>query len=314
MKALEELTKVQIPHPVFITIGVFDGVHKGHNLLMHKLVQESSLQDCASAVITFRNNPVTILRPDLEISYLCSVEERIKFIRRTGIDYVVPLSFDYELSLLRPREFLTLLQKALNLKGMVIGTDFALGHKREGTFQVLKDLGEEMDFLVVNVDPAEIDGLVISSTSVRDALLGGEIGKANYMLGRPFKLLGQVVKGDGRGRDLGFPTANLLIESDFVIPQDGVYATLAKVNEEWICSATSIGSRPTFDGEIRVVEVHILGFEGDLYGDQIEVKFLERVRDQMKFGSVEALKFQMENDIDIVETRLNEYGATKKGF
>ena len=312
MNALDELTKFQVPDPVFITVGVFDGVHKGHGRLIKKLVEAGSLAGCTSAVLTFRNNPISVVTPDIKISYLCSLEDRVEYLKQAGVDYVLPINFDYELSLMRPYEFLTLLRRSLNFKGMVMGPNFALGHKREGTVEVLKTLANELKFQVEVVEPVAIGGITVSSTSVREALFVGKVDMANKMLGRDYKISGSVVKGKGWGRALGFPTANLAVSTHQIIPKDGVYVTLAGINGEWVPAATSVGSRPTFNGNTREVEVHVINFYGDLYGEIIEVKFLERIRDQIKFESSNALSNQIEVDVDIVKSKLNELELKRK--
>ena len=312
MNALDEFTKFQVPEPIFITVGVFDGVHNGHSHLIKKLVEISSSASCVSGVLTFRNNPMTVVNPDRQILYLSNLDDRLNYIKDAGADYVFPVDFDYQLSLMSPLEFLKLLQKNLNLKGMVVGPNFALGHKREGTVTVLKTLAHDLNFELSVIEPLEIDGFTISSTSVRDALLAGEIGLVSTMLGRAYKISGPVVYGEQWGRDLGYPTANLSINSQLIIPKDGVYITLARINGDWLPSATSIGSRPTFGGKGKVMEVHIIGFDGDLYGQIIEVKFLERIRDQIKFESLGDLSDQIGTDVEIVRSKFTDPDFSRK--
>ena len=306
MNALDEFTKFQVPEPIFITVGVFDGVHKGHDYLIKRLVEISALAECASGVLTFRNNPITVVNPELQISYLTNLDDRVTYIKEAGANYVLPVNFDYQLSLMRPLEFLNLLRNSLNLKGLVMGPNFALGHKREGTVSVLKTLAKELNFQISVIDPVEIDGFTVSSTSVRNALLAGEIDLVGKMLGRNYKISGTVVNGDKWGRELGFPTANLSMSSPLLIPKDGVYITLARINGDWLPSATSIGSRPTFDGNEKMVEVHIIDFDRDLYGQVIEVKFLERIRDQIKFESVHDLSLQIGIDVESVRSKFSD--------
>ena len=298
MKAREELSSVSSSGPVLATIGVFDGVHRGHQHLLRTLREEATSRGARSAAFTLRQHPVTVLRPEISVSYVCSLEDRLALLG-CEVDMVVPLTFDRDLSLLRPGEFVTLLRTAFDLRGLVVGPDFAMGHNREGTVPVLRALGKEMDFSLHAVDALDLEELgMVSSTAIRLALGEGRVEEAARLLGRPFMLSGIVEAGEGRGRGLGFPTANLSVDHLLVLPGDGVYACWACVGDVRRPAATSIGVRPTFGGGQRAVEAHILDFSEELYGAEVCLEFVARLRGQETFETADALVAQIHQDVD----------------
>ena len=297
MSVLEELARLHTTNPTVITVGMFDGVHKGHQYLIGCLKKEAARQGFASGVITFTNHPLSVIRPDARVPLLTTPEERLRLISEQGVDLVVPLSFTPDLSYLRAREFVELLRESLNMRGLVVGPEFAFGYQREGTADVLSKLGKEMDFTVEVVDPVKFDDRIVSSTAVRDCVQEGEMGDAAWMLTRPFILAGFVVEGDHRGRQIGFPTANVDIEPGNILPADGIYATWTQADGKTYTSATNIGFRPTFGGGGRQIETHLFGYSGDLYNARIRVAFARKLRDEMKFDGVDALVKQLHKDV-----------------
>ena len=298
MKAREELAGVSSSGPVLATVGVFDGVHRGHQHLLRTLREHVASRGARSAAITLRQHPVTVLRPEISVPYVCSLEERLALLGRE-VDVVVPLTFDRDLSLLRPGEFVALLRTALDLRGLVVGPDFAMGHNREGTVPVLRALGAEMDFSLHAVDALDAEGLgMVSSTAVRRALEEGRVDDAARLLGRPFALSGVVERGEGRGRGLGFPTANLSVDPFLALPGDGVYAAWACVGDVRPPAAVSIGVRPTFGVGQRAVEAHLLDFSEELYGAEVRLEFAARLRGQEAFDTMDALVAQIHQDVD----------------
>lgn len=293
-----ELSSVTPAKETVLTIGVFDGVHLGHQHLMKQLREEAGKRGCLSGVITFRSHPRTVLSPGERVSCLSSLEERIERIRAQGVDIVLAISFTRELSQITAREFVELLMKHLRMKALVVGPDFALGRNREGNISFLKKLGREMGFGVTTVDPLKQGNRVVSSTAIRQALAEGDVATAARLLGRPFSLKGPVVRGTERGRRLGFPTANLAFQSDLAIPADGVYATRAYVSEIPRQAVTNIGTRPTFGEETRTIEVYILDFESNLYGQEIQIELIKRLRGEVRFASEEELKTQIKRDVE----------------
>ena len=279
-----------------LTVGVFDGVHLGHKHLLHQLINWSSPY-CAPSVITFSNRPVTVFRPGTFPSYLTTPEHKVTLLREAGIELVISLEFTDELSQVTARQFAELLSGTMRMKGLVLGPDSALGRGREGGLEYMQAEGERLGFWVRSVDPLEIDGQPVKSRVVREALVGGDVSRGAGLLGRNHALSGTVVVGDQRGRTLGFPTANIDVYPGLLWPGDGIYATWAHFGGKRHLSATSIGVRPTFGLTQRLVEVYVMDFSGDLYGQQMTVEFVERVRNQETFPEIDALIARIEQDV-----------------
>lgn len=294
----QELAEFKPPRDTLLTIGVFDGVHLGHKHLISRLVEEARKADLMPGVLTFQQHPEEIVSPQKTLPFLTSLEERVELLKQEGAAFVAVISFTPEVVRTTARQFLGLLQKHLRMRGLVVGPDFALGKDRKGEIAVLAQYGREMGFTVTVVPPALVDGEVASSTAIRKALAVGDVTKAERLIGRPFRLHGNVVSGAGRGRRvLGFPTANIDTNSHQALPTDGVYAVLARVDEATYPALANVGTCPTFGGTERGVEVYILGYSGDLYGHRLVVDFIERLREEKRFGNAEELKSQMEEDV-----------------
>ncbi|MBI4296568.1 MAG: bifunctional riboflavin kinase/FAD synthetase [Chloroflexi bacterium] len=293
----EELAQISPAKDTLLTIGVFDGVHLGHKYLIAQLVQRARHLDLLSGVITFRQHPQQVLTGS-GLSRLTSLEQRIALIKFEGVDFVLALSFTQELSRLTAGEFIGLLKKHLRMRGLVVGPDFTFGHKREGNIDRMRELGRDMNFSLTVISPIMLDGDVASSSAIRQALAEGDVDKARRLLGRRFSLSGRVVSGSGRGRQLGFPTANLAVDPEQALPADGIYATLAHIGDKTYQSVTSIGRRPTFDNGERTVEVYIFDFSGNLYGYELTIDIIKRLREEKRFDSVQQLKEQIEKDIE----------------
>ena len=300
MNFRQRLESVSQERETVITIGVFDGVHQGHcHLLRHLIAAAGAAYQ--PTVLTFSNHPVTVVRPDRQVFHITTPERKEELIRAQGVDQVISVQFTQELAQLSAREFVGLLQEHLKMRGMVIGSDFALGRNREGNAERLQELGQEMGFGVEVVQPLLLEGLLVKSQVIREKLTLGEVNVTSRLLGRSFSLAGPVVTGDRRGRTLGFPTANVNFNRAMASPADGIYATWALVDGQRRPSATSIGVRPTFGLSERLVEVYILDFDGDLYGQDLEVEFVDKLRDQETFSSLEALVEQI--NLDVANTR-----------
>jgi riboflavin kinase/FMN adenylyltransferase len=297
MQVEAELAKFKAKKDMLLTIGVFDGVHLGHRHLIAKLTELARKQGLASGVITFSQHPKEVLAPQTSLPFLTDIERRIELIKDEGVDEVIPLTFTPELAALSPKEFLELLKKHLRMKGLVIGPDFALGKNREGNTDVLRNLSEEMGFSLTVVPPLTTDGEVVSSTAIRQALAEGNMKRAQKLMGRPFRLHGRVARGDKRGAELGFPTANLEIGAEQALPADGVYTSRTFINARAYPAMTNIGLQPTFGGDKRLVEVYLLDYRGDLYGRELAVEIIERLRGEIKFDSPEELKKQIAEDV-----------------
>ena len=311
MQLLRELPAQPPRETALLTIGVFDGVHLGHRYLMERLREAAAREGALSAVLTFTNHPRTVIQPGYCVPYITTVEDRLELLRQQGVDLVLPVTFDEELSRLQAHEFVDLLRERVNLGGLVMGSSFAMGHKRGGTPETLAQMGREKGFSTTVVEPASAQGEEVSSTAVRDAITRGDVSRASRLLGRHFVLRGEVVRGEGRGWELGFPTANLDTPECRVVPGNGIYAARAVVDGAALPAAVSIGVRPTFGGGERVVEVHILDFAGgDLYGSALAVEFVERLRDELRFDSVEELVAQMREDVEQSRQALGRLPST----
>lgn len=293
----EELVRLNPGRGITLTIGVFDGVHLGHRHLIAELKAQAGQQGTLSGIITFRQHPQSVLTSQKTIPCLTTLAAKLALLKAEGVDEVITLSFDSELAAMTARQFVERLQGRLNMQGLVIGPDFALGREREGTVSSLRALGKTLGFPVAAVPPLIIDGGVVSSTAIRSALAAGDMERAGKMLGRNFSLSGRVVHGDGRGATLGIPTANIETLPEQALPLDGVYATLARINGRVYDSMTNIGKNPTFGGEHRSVEVFLLDFQGDIYGEVLAVEFVQRLRGEKQFASAEELKQQIAEDV-----------------
>jgi riboflavin kinase/FMN adenylyltransferase len=309
MQVEAELAKFSPKKGTLLTIGVFDGVHLGHKHLMAKLTGLARKQGLKSGVITFSRHPSEVLTKT-RLPFLTDIERRTELLKKEGVDAVIPLTFTPELAKLSPREFLELLQKHLRMKGLVVGPDFALGKNREGNTNVLRKLGAEMGFSLTVVPPLTIDGEVVSSTAIRKALAEGDMRRAQKLMGRPFSLQGQVVVGDKRGAELGFPTANLETKPEQALPVDGVYTSRAFIDDRAYPAMTNIGRHPTFGGNKRLVEVYLLDYRGDLYGRELAVEIIERLRGEIKFDSPEELRKQIAQDVKRGKATLEIRGAS----
>jgi riboflavin kinase/FMN adenylyltransferase len=279
-----------------LTVGVFDGVHQGHRHLLSRLIDLAG-STCIPAVVTFNNRPITVLRPGTVPSYLTTPEHKVRLLEELGIELVVSLDFTLELSQVPAQEFAEVLADSLRMKGLMMGPDSALGHGRKGDLAFMREQGEKLGFWVDSVEPLEIDNELVKSRQVRDALANGEVSVGGKLLGRNHSLSGVVVLGDQRGRNLGFPTANVDVDSQLLLPGDGIYATWATIDGVRRPSATSIGIRPTFGLTQRLVEVYVMDFSGDLYGQTMSVEFVRKLRDQETFSDVETLVRQIGQDV-----------------
>ena len=279
-----------------LTVGVFDGVHLGHRHLLDHLIAWAG-PDCIPAVVTFSNRPVTVFRPGTFPSYLTTPEHKVGLLHEAGIELVVPMEFTEELSQVSAREFAELLSSNLRMKGLVLGPDSALGRGREGDLAYMQAEGERLGFWVRAIAPMEMEGQPVKSRVVRQALVAGDVARGSQLLGRNHSLSGKVVVGDQRGRTLGFPTANIDVYQGLLWPGDGIYATWAHFGGKRHLSATSIGVRPTFGLTQRLVEVYVMDFSGDLYGQQMTVEFVEKVRDQETFADIDSLIARIGQDV-----------------
>ncbi len=282
-----------------VTVGTFDGVHLGHREIFKELLEKSASLNGSSWIVTFYPHPRKIVHKGYDIKLLTPLEEKIELFEKIGVENVLVINFTKEFSLLTSEEFAReILHEKIGAKHLIIGYDHKFGRDRTGDVNVLKELGGSLGFDVSSVPPVEINGEIISSTRIRRYLLSGNPLRANEMLGRNYSLEGFVIKGSKRGRTLGFPTANIGLSSeDKLIPLNGVYLTRVFVKDFAGFGLLNIGYRPTFDKDNDLyIEVHILDFDEDIYGDSVKVEILEYLRPETKFGSKEKLIQQIELD------------------
>ena len=291
-----------------LTIGVFDGVHLGHQHLLQQLIRLAE-PDYLPAVFTFTNHPISVLRPGIQVRYITTPEQRMRLLKAQGIQLVVGVEFTLEDSRTTARDFAALLVETLGMKGLLMGPDSALGHNRQGDINFLRELSPQLGFWVEEVQPLLLDGSPVQSRRIRGAIGCGDVAASTRLLGRNFCLTGKVVTGDRRGRDLGFPTANLEIDPEAIVPGDGIYATWTIIDGVRRPSATSIGSRPTFGPGERLVEAHVMDFDEDLYGQQLSVEFVRKIRGQENFTTIEALVTQIDRDVADCRLALAADGA-----
>jgi len=306
MRVEQELAAVAPRTDTLLTIGVFDAVHAGHRHLLEHLKLRAGDNALLSGVVSFDPHPQSVLHPYSELPWLSDVDDRVRSIRELGIDLVVVLTFDQETALLTAQQFLTKVRTHLRMRGIIVGPDFALGRGREGSIDQLRVLGHQLGFGVEVVPPYTMNGEVVSSTLIRQALAEGNTRKVRLLMGRYFHVGGTVVTADKRGRELGFPTANIDIKPQQALPGDGIYATIAHVLDRRFASATYVGTRPTFGDTRRMVESYLLDYEGDLYGREMKLEFVQRMRSDERFPSPEELKRQIERDVQQVKAVLAE--------
>jgi riboflavin kinase/FMN adenylyltransferase len=282
-----------------LTIGVYDGVHRGHQRLVTSMVSQARKDNLASVVVTFFPHPAVILHGRQPAFYLTHPEERAALLGEFGVDHVVTQRFDEEFAHTTAHDYLQRLKAHTAFSGLWIGENFSMGYQREGNRVYLQRMAPEFDYQLNVAPPVIVGGEIVSSTRIREALRIGEVSRVRRYLGRKFKLNGKVVKGAGRGRGLGFPTANLEIWEYSAFPAAGVYACLVDVKGERFQAVTNIGIRPTFDDDLSspVIETHLLDFEGDLYEAQMDMQFVDRLRGEKRFEGPQALQKQIDQDI-----------------
>lgn len=285
--------------PFALTIGAFDGLHLGHQHLVRQVRAAGERLGGHSAVLTFDPHPDLILRPERERLYLSTPAERARLLEQLGVDHLIVLRFDHELARVPAEKFMSDVARAANLKELWLGPDARLGAGGQGTVPVLQQLGADLGYIVHVVDPLHVNGQAVSSTAIRRMLAAGEVDGAARLLSRPYSLAGEVVHGDHRGRTIGFPTANVAVPAQQVLPLDGVYACQVQLPGEphGRPAVTNVGVRPTFGALRRTVEAHLLDWSGDIYGVTVRVEFVRRLRGEQKFAGIDALVAQIHADV-----------------
>ena len=304
MRLFHGTDNAEIQRPTVLTLGVFDGLHLGHQLIMRTVVERARAVSAVPTVITFDPHPRAVLHPESAPPLLQTFDQKIEGFGVLGIEQTIVVRFTEEFSRIAAGDFLRdVVKERLHAQEVYLGKGFAFGHNREGNIELLRRLGDNLGFVAGEVPEVRFRGRRVSSSKIRELLASGQVNLVRGMLGRPYGVEGRVEHGAERGQQLGFPTANLHPQNR-VIPRNGVYVTGTLIEGQWRRSVTNIGLRPTF-GEAKEpsVETFVMNWAGDLYGDVVRVRFLYRLRDERKFGSIEELKTQIERDV----ARANSY-------
>ncbi|NOZ68164.1 MAG: bifunctional riboflavin kinase/FAD synthetase [Deferribacteres bacterium] len=309
MKVIDgiENVKQKLPYPV-LTIGNFDGVHLGHQALFRMLIERAKKNNGTSIVFTFVPHPLRVIAPERAPKLLTPYKEKIRLIKNCGIDVIICINFTKEFASITAEDFIrNILCRMLEVKEILIGSNYMFGKGRKGSPELLKALGKEYGFSVTVVDEIRIDNTVVSSSRIRTLIAKGRVEEAAKFLGRPYSVEGVVIEGAKRGKSLlNTPTANLSTANE-LLPKDGVYAVKVKVGRKVYGGATNIGCNPTFKDKKFSFETHILDFEGTLLGKTLRVEFIRRIRDEIKFSKVEDLAAQLEKDIAEIRRILKEH-------
>lgn len=284
----------------WVTIGSFDGIHRGHQALVQALVSAAHQAGSEAVVITFYPHPAVVLRGTRESYYLNTPEEQAELLESAGVDHLITLEFNQKLAASSAADFMTWINRALGINELWIGHDFTLGHDREGNQAALIAIGKEIGYRVKVIPPALQGGEIISSSRIRQLLTNGDVSRTACLLGRWYSLKETIIGGDRRGRTLGFPTANLVFPVERVLPAPGVYATLANLGDKRLEAVTNVGYRPTFKNQsiALVVEAHILDFNQDIYGQSMRLDFIRFLRSEVRFAHIQELIHQMQKDIE----------------
>lgn len=311
MSELVFLENVERERNTVLTVGTFDGVHAGHRAIIDTVVAKAKEKGARSVLVTFDPHPRNIINPgDDGIKLLTTLEERCEILEELGIDRMVVIPFDRDFSLLSSEEFIRdIIHKKIGVSEFVIGYDHHFGRNREGTIETIEKLGTELNFDSYVVSKHEVGKKTVSSTAIRNAISeNGNIEQATEFLQRPYRLNGTVVHGDKRGKEIGFPTANIKPEHvNKIIPKGGVYAVKVRINGSWFDGMMNIGTRPTFDGGQQTLEVHLFDFKEDIYGKEVQVRFFKRIRDEKKFSGKQELIEQLKADKEQSQELLSKH-------
>jgi riboflavin kinase/FMN adenylyltransferase len=310
MRLFHGTDNAEIQRPTVLTLGVFDGLHLGHQLIVRTVVERARETGAVPTVITFDPHPRAVLHPESAPPLLQTLDQKVEGFGVLGIEQTIVIRFDEEFSRTRAEDFLRdVVKERLHAKEVYLGRGFAFGHDREGNIELLRRVSRELGFFADEVPEIQVRNQRVSSSRVRGLLAEGKVNLARRLLARPYGVEGRVEHGAERGSGLGFPTANLHPKNR-VIPRNGVYVTGALIDGQWRRSVTNVGLRPTFGGDTEPsVETFVMNWEGDLYGDVVRVRFLHRLRDERKFASIEELKAQIENDVKRADSYFERAGS-----
>lgn len=297
IKSLDEVINVE---NTVVTIGNFDGIHKGHIKLIKEAVKEAKTKNYKSVVFTFENHPMRYFRAD-SIKHIITNEEKVKIFEDLGVDIVFMIPFDEYMTKISATDFVkTILHGKLKCKMVIVGHDFTFARNKEGNASLLESLGKNYNMKVKVIEPIKIKGRRVSSSYIRNLINDGNVSEIKNFLGRNYFLEGEVIHARKIGRTIGFPTANLKAEDKLIIPKNGIYAVKVYVKNKVYYGATNIGYNPTVNGKVLSIETNIIDFDEEIYGEIIRVEFLDRIRDEKKFNSLDELKSQLRKDVNFV--------------
>jgi riboflavin kinase/FMN adenylyltransferase len=313
MRLFHGTDNAKIARPTVLTLGVFDGLHLGHQLIMKTIVERARATGAVPTVITFDPHPRALLHPESAPPLLQTFDQKIEALGVLGIEQTIVIRFDQNFAQIRAEDFLrSVIAERLHAKEVYLGCGFAFGHDREGNIELLRTVSQSLGFFADEVPELRLRGRRVSSSRIRELLQQGQVNLARRMLGRPYGVEGRVVRGAERGATLGFPTANLHPQNR-VIPRNGVYVTATLIDGQWRRSVTNIGTRPTF-GSVNEssIETFVMNWSGDLYGDVVRVRFLHRLREEKKFSSIDELKSQIDRDVARAQNYFERAGVKKE--
>ena len=310
MRLFHGTDNADIQRPTVLTLGVFDGLHLGHQLIMRTVVERARALGVIPTAITFDPHPRSVLHPQSSPPLLQTLDQKVEGFGALGIEQTIVVRFTEDFSKIAAEDFLRdVVMDRLHAREVYLGRGFAFGHNRQGNIGLLRQLSKELGFVAGEVPEVGLRGQRVSSSKIRELLALGKVNLARRMLGRPYGVEGRVERGNERGHALGFPTANLRPQNR-VIPANGVYVTGTLIDGQWRRSVTNVGTRPTFEtGSEPSVETFVMNWDGDLYGDVIRVRFLYRLRDERKFDSLESLKAQITRDVERAQNYFERAGA-----
>ncbi len=311
--SLQQVRLRQLRHGIYLTLGVFDGMHRGHQALIHRMIEEARKHNGLSVVFTFQNHPLEILAPPYCPPRLLTPVRKLEILRKLGVDIVIMIPFTRHFARLAAREFVAdILVRRCRIAKVFCGADVRFGYEGKGDVELLRSLGREYEFSVDSMVPVRYRGMVVSSTKIRELLQEGMVDRAARLLTRPYDLMGRVKRGKRVGKTLGYPTANLDVEEDIIVPAVGVYAVIGELGKKQYGGMTNIGYQPTFARDKLEIEIHFFDFCGEVTGKRMRVFFLKRLRDEKRFATPAKLQEQLRQD-ERTARRISEKFLNRSG-
>lgn len=303
MKVIKAIKDIDIEFDTVVTIGNFDGVHKGHQVLIEKTATYAKARGIKSAVFTFLNHPINYFVPE-KVKNIFDEKEKERLIEGFGIDYLIDIPFDKAMTQISAEQFIVkILKDKIHAKKIVVGHDFTFARNKEGTVDVLRKMGHEYGIEVEIVQPIKINGIRVSSTFIRELISEGRVDEIPQYLGTPYVIEGEIIHGKANGRKMGYPTANISLKDQIINPKNGIYASRVIIDGKKYFGATNVGMNPTVNGKYLSIETNILDFDEDIYGKRVRIEFLEKIRDEKKFESLDELRKQLDLDTGFVRQK-----------